>query len=218
MARRPHASPHPIRNQKPAFLVTELSSNLIGNQKHPFLVTEHSSNPIGNQNTAFLVTEFHAARSNRRSELALRPGPSRKRPPCVPLVIFAASPPSAPPLHGVLMGKVYFYALDLARISASQALPMCKVPTTKLDLARSGPTKRNSGSLPENASRSGEPEGRAREGRVWEGRSTAAPPPLGGRSGGYNQAGCGEQHPRRALLAGLLLPAASGGVEKCPGL
>ncbi len=108
------------------------------------------------------------------------------------------------------MGKVYFYALDLARISASQALPMCKVPTTKLDLARSGPTKRNSGSLPENASRSGEPEGRAREGRVWEGRSTAAPPPLGGRSGGYNQAGCGEQHPRRALLAGLLLPAASG--------
>ena len=37
------------------------------------------------------------------------------------------------------MGKVYFYALDLARISASQALLMGKVPTTKLDLARSGP-------------------------------------------------------------------------------
>ena len=52
------------------------------------------------------------------------------------MVIFAASPPSAPPLHGVLMGKVYFYALDLARISASQALLMGKVPTTKLDLAR----------------------------------------------------------------------------------
>ena len=40
MTRRPHAPPHPIRNQIPAFLVTELSSNLIGNQKHPFLVTE----------------------------------------------------------------------------------------------------------------------------------------------------------------------------------
>ena len=52
---------------------------------------------------------------------------------------------------------------------------------------------------------SGDTEGRARKGR-----STAAPPPLGGRSGGYNQAGCGEQHPRRALLAGLLLPAARG--------
>ena len=37
------------------------------------------------------------------------------------------------------MGKVYFYALDLARISASHALPMGKVPTTKLDLARPGP-------------------------------------------------------------------------------
>ena len=35
------------------------------------------------------------------------------------------------------MGKVYFYALDLARISASQALLMGKVPTTKLDLAHS---------------------------------------------------------------------------------
>ena len=75
------------------------------------------------------------------------------------------------------MGKVYFYALDLARISASQALLMGKVPTTKLDLARSGPTKWN----PEKGG--------------YEGRSTAAPPPLGGRSGGYNQAGCGEQHP-----------------------
>ena len=117
-----HASPHPIRNQKPAFLVTELSSNLIGNQKHPFL-----------------VTEFLVALPNWRSERALRPGPSGKRPTYVPLVIFAASPHSAPPFHGVLMGKVYFYALDLARISASQALLMGKVPTTKLDLARSGP-------------------------------------------------------------------------------
>ena len=132
------------------------------------------------------------------------------------------------------MGKVYFYALDLARISVSQALLMGKVPTTKLDLARSGPTKGNAGSVPENASRSGDTEGRARKGRDGEdlhgedwhgedwhgedlhgedwhgGRSTAAPPPLGGRSGGYNQAGCGEQHPRRALLAGLLLPAARG--------
>ena len=122
MARRHHALPHPIRNQK-----------------HPFLVTELSANPIGNQNTPFWVTEFHVARSNRRSELALRPGPSQKRPTYVPLVIFAASPPSAPPLHGVLMGKVYFYAFDLARISASQALLMGKVPTTKLDLARPGP-------------------------------------------------------------------------------
>ena len=77
------------------------------------------------------------------------------RPPSCPLALFAASPPSAPPLHGVLMGKVYFYALDLARISASQALLMGKVPTTKLDLARSVPTKWNSGSLPENASRRG---------------------------------------------------------------
>ena len=34
------------------------------------------------------------------------------------------------------MGKVYFYALDLARISASQALLMGKVPPAKLDLAR----------------------------------------------------------------------------------
>ena len=40
MARRHHALPQPIRNQKPPFLVTELSANLIGNQKHPFLVTE----------------------------------------------------------------------------------------------------------------------------------------------------------------------------------
>ena len=118
MARRHHALPHPIRNQKPPFLVTELSAN-----------------PIGNQNTAFLVTEFLVVLPNRRSELALRPGPSRKRPTYVPLVIFAASPPSAPPIHRVLMGKVYFYALDLARISASQALLMGKVPTTKLDLA-----------------------------------------------------------------------------------
>ena len=112
------------------------------------------------------------------------------------------------------MGKVYFYALDLARISASQTLLVGKVPITKLDLARSGPSKRNSGSLPENVSRSGDTEGRARKGRDGEdwhgedwhgedwhgedwhgGRSTAAPPPLGGRSGGYNQAGCGEQHP-----------------------
>ena len=66
-------------------------------------------------------------------------------------------------------------------------------------------------------SRSGDTEGRARKGRAWEGRSTAAPPPLGGRSGGYNQAGCGEQHPRRALLAGLLLPAARGGVSNRSG-
>ena len=155
----PHASPHPIRNQIPAFLVTELSSNRIGNQKHPFL-----------------VTEFQVAQPNWRSERALRPGPSRKRPTYVPLVIFAASPPSAPPLHGVLMGKVYFYALDLARISASQALLMGKVPTTKLDLARSGPTKWNPGSLPENASRSGDTEGRARKGRVRRAvyRGTAA--------------------------------------------
>ena len=97
------------------------------------------------------------------------------------------------------MGKVYFYALDLARISASQALLMGKVPTTKLDLARSGPSKRNSGSLPEKATQGSDTEGRARKGRHGEdwhgGRSTAAPPPLGGRSGGYNQAGCGEQHP-----------------------
>ena len=74
------------------------------------------------------------------------------------------------------MGKVYFYALDLARISASQALLMGKVPTTKLDLARSGPTKWNPGSLPENASRSGDTEGRARKGRVRRAvyRGTAA--------------------------------------------
>jgi hypothetical protein len=78
VARRPHASPHPIRNQKPNFLVTELSSNPIGNQKHPFLVTEHSANPIGNQNTAFLVTEYHFAQPNWRSERALRPGRARK--------------------------------------------------------------------------------------------------------------------------------------------
>ena len=153
MSRRHHALPHPIRNQKPPFLVTELSANLIGNQKHPFL-----------------VTEFQVAQPNWRSERALWPGPSGKRPTYVPLVIFAASPPSAPPLHGVLMGKVYFYALDLARISASQALLMGKVPTTKLDLARSGPTKWNSGSLPENASRSGDTEGWARKDRAWEGR------------------------------------------------
>ena len=168
MARRPHASPHPIRNQKPPFLVTELSSNLIGNQKPPFLVTELSANPIGNQNTAFLVTEFHVAQPNWRSERALWPGPSGKRPTYVPLVIFAASPPSALPIHRVLMGKVYFYALDLARISASQTLLVGKVPITKLDLARSGPSKRNSGSLPENASRSGDTEGWPwREGPPW---------------------------------------------------
>ena len=170
MARRPHASPHPIRNQKPPFLVTELSSNLIGNQKPPFLVTELSANPIGNQNTPFWVTEYHFAQPNWRSERALWPGPSGKRPTYVPLVIFAASPPSAPPLHGVLMGKVYFYALDLARISASRALLMGKVPTTKLDLARSGPTKWNSGSLPEKASRRDDTDGRARKDRAWEGR------------------------------------------------
>ena len=57
------------------------------------------------------------------------------------------------------MGKVYFYALDLARISASQTLLVGKVPITKLDLARSGPTKWNSGSLPEKATRSGDTEG-----------------------------------------------------------
>ena len=35
------------------------------------------------------------------------------------------------------MGKVYFYALDLARISALHVVPVGKVPTTKLDLAHS---------------------------------------------------------------------------------
>ena len=72
------------------------------------------------------------------------------------------------------MGKVYFYALDLARISASHALLMGKVPTTKLDLARSGPTKWNSGSLPENASRTAATEGRAREGRERRGLARRA--------------------------------------------
>ena len=72
------------------------------------------------------------------------------------------------------MGKVYFYALDLARISASQALLMGKVPTTKLDLAQSGPTKRNSGSMPENASRSGDTEGWARKGRERRGLARRA--------------------------------------------
>ena len=126
--------------------------------------------PIRNQIPPFLVTEFHVARSNWRSERALWPGPSGKRPTYVPLVIFAASPPSAPPLHGVLMGKVYFYALDLARISASQTLLVGKVPPAKSDLARSGPTKWNSGSLPEKASRRDDTEGRARKDRAWEGR------------------------------------------------
>jgi hypothetical protein len=40
LARRHFAPPHPIGNQNPAFLVTELSANPIGNQKHPFLVTD----------------------------------------------------------------------------------------------------------------------------------------------------------------------------------
>ena len=57
MARRTHALPHPIRNQIPPFLVTELSAN-----------------PIGNQNTAFLVTEFHAAQLNRCFEQEFRGG------------------------------------------------------------------------------------------------------------------------------------------------
>ena len=57
MARRPHALPHPIRNQKP-----------------PFLVTERSANPIGNQNTAFLVTEFLVVLPNRRFEQQFRGG------------------------------------------------------------------------------------------------------------------------------------------------
>ena len=35
------------------------------------------------------------------------------------------------------MGKVYFYALDLARISALHMVPVGKVPPAKLDLARS---------------------------------------------------------------------------------
>ena len=35
-----------------------------------------------------------------------------------------------------LMGKVKFQGRHLARISATQVLPMGKVPTTKLDLAR----------------------------------------------------------------------------------
>ena len=57
MARRHHALPHPIRNQKPPFLVTELSANL-----------------IGNQNTAFLVTEYHVAQLNRCFEQEFRGG------------------------------------------------------------------------------------------------------------------------------------------------
>jgi len=57
VARRHHALPHPIRNQKPPFLVTELSANL-----------------IGNQNTAFLVTEFLVALPNRRFEQEFRGG------------------------------------------------------------------------------------------------------------------------------------------------
>ena len=40
LARRHFAPPHPIGNQNPAFLVTELSPHPIGNQKHPFLVTD----------------------------------------------------------------------------------------------------------------------------------------------------------------------------------
>ncbi len=58
LARRHFAPPHPIGNQNPAFLVTELSANPIGNQKQPFLVTELSANPIGNQKHPFLVTEL----------------------------------------------------------------------------------------------------------------------------------------------------------------
>ena len=57
MARRTHALPHPIRNQIPPFLVTELSAN-----------------PIGNQNTAFLVTEYHVAQLNRCFEQEFRGG------------------------------------------------------------------------------------------------------------------------------------------------
>ena len=57
MARRPHALPHPIRNQIPPFLVTELSAN-----------------PIGNQNTAFLATEFLVAQLNRCFEQEFRGG------------------------------------------------------------------------------------------------------------------------------------------------
>ena len=45
------------------------------------------------------------------------------------------------------MGKVYFYALDLARISALHVVPVGKVPPAKLDLARSGPTKWNPGKV-----------------------------------------------------------------------
>ena len=77
LARRHFAPSHPIGNQNPAFLVTDLSPHLIGNQnrlflvtelpshpignqKHPFLVTELSSNPIGAQNPTFLGTELSA--------------------------------------------------------------------------------------------------------------------------------------------------------------
>ena len=43
IARRHFAPSHPIGNQNPAFLVTELSPHPIGNQIHPFLVTDEEN-------------------------------------------------------------------------------------------------------------------------------------------------------------------------------
>ncbi len=62
LARRHFAPPHPIGNQNPAFLVTELSAHPIGAQKPALLVTELSANPIGNQKHPFLVTDEEICR------------------------------------------------------------------------------------------------------------------------------------------------------------
>ena len=94
----------------------------VAHQPHPIcaqkplvLVTELSANPIGAQKPFISGTKCWLLLYSFPETVILGHGLRAER---------------------TLMGKVKFQGRHLARISATQVLPMGKVPTTKLDLAR----------------------------------------------------------------------------------
>ena len=87
----------------------------IRTQKPLVLVTELSANPIGAQKPFISGTKCWLLLYSFPETVILGHGLRAER---------------------TLMGKVKFQGRHLARISATQVLPMGKVPTTKLDLAR----------------------------------------------------------------------------------
>ena len=98
------------------------STGSVAHQPHPIraqkplvLVTELSANPIGAQKPFISGTKCWLLLYSFPETVILGHGLRAER---------------------TLMGKVKFQGRHLARISATQVLPMGKVPTTKLDLAR----------------------------------------------------------------------------------